>query len=53
MPEGNYEAIYADMPPFGLAAAHGQVPLERRGRFARDRFAYRSGAAAERVDEAG
>lgn len=31
VPEGSYESIYADMPPFGLAAAHGQVPLERRG----------------------
>ncbi|MEU6421043.1 DUF4188 domain-containing protein [Streptomyces spiralis] len=41
-PEGAYEAIYADMPGFGLAKAHGQVPLERRGRTAKDRFAYRS-----------
>ncbi|MFF9626990.1 DUF4188 domain-containing protein [Streptomyces griseosporeus] len=51
VPEGSYEAIYADMPPFGLAAAHGQVPLERRGRSAKDRFAYRS-ARVEAVDEA-
>ncbi|KUN25443.1 hypothetical protein AQJ11_21950 [Streptomyces corchorusii] len=43
VPEGSYEAIYGDMPAFGLAAAHGQVPLERRGRSAKDRFAYRSG----------
>ncbi|MGX9886335.1 DUF4188 domain-containing protein [Streptomyces sp. NPDC002276] len=42
VPEGSYEAIYADMPAFGLAAAHGQVPVERRGRRAKDRFAYRS-----------
>ncbi|MEU6668711.1 DUF4188 domain-containing protein [Streptomyces sp. NPDC046727] len=42
VPEGSYEAIYGDMPPVGLAAAHGQVPLERRGRSAKDRFAYRS-----------
>ncbi|MGW2421785.1 DUF4188 domain-containing protein [Streptomyces sp. NPDC001709] len=42
VPEGSYEAIYGDMPAFGLAAAHGQIPLEKRGRYARDRFAYRS-----------
>lgn len=42
VPEGSYEAIYADMPAFGLAGAHGQVPLEKRGRTARQRFAYRS-----------
>ncbi|OIK07132.1 DUF4188 domain-containing protein [Streptomyces monashensis] len=42
VPEGSYEAIYGDMPAFGLAAAHGQIPLERRGRYAKDRFAYRS-----------
>lgn len=45
VPEGSYEAIYADMPAFGLAAAHGQVPVEQRGRRAKDRFAYRSGSA--------
>jgi hypothetical protein len=42
VPEGSYEAIYGDMPAFGLAAAHGQVPLEKRGRYAKDRFSYRS-----------
>ncbi|GGU98834.1 DUF4188 domain-containing protein [Streptomyces spectabilis] len=42
VPEGAYEAIYMDMPAFGLAAAHGQVPVERRGRRAKDRLAYRS-----------
>ncbi|MEW2157567.1 DUF4188 domain-containing protein [Streptomyces sp. NPDC007189] len=42
VPEGSYEAIYGDMPAFGLAAAHGQIPLERRGRYAKDRFAHRS-----------
>ncbi|WP_261719525.1 DUF4188 domain-containing protein [Streptomyces sp. FZ201] len=42
VPEGSYEAIYFDMPAFGLAAAHGQVPVERRGRTAKDRFGYRS-----------
>ncbi len=33
------------MPPFGLAAATGALPLERRGRRAADRFAHRSSAA--------
>ncbi|MFJ6667514.1 DUF4188 domain-containing protein [Streptomyces sp. NPDC091383] len=46
VPEGSYEAIYADMPAFGLARAHGQVPLAERGRFAKDRFAYRSASAS-------
>jgi fumigallin biosynthesis monooxygenase-like protein len=43
VPEGSYESIYADMPAFGLAAAHGQVPVERRGRSAKERFAHKSG----------
>ncbi|WP_369262529.1 DUF4188 domain-containing protein [Streptomyces sp. R35] len=47
VPEGAYESIYADMPAFGLAAAHGQVPLEKRGRRAKDRFAYRTAKVAE------
>ncbi|MFI1166742.1 DUF4188 domain-containing protein [Streptomyces sp. NPDC020801] len=42
VPEGSYESVYGDMPAFGLAAAHGQVPIGQRGRSARDRFAYRS-----------
>ncbi|WP_432158868.1 DUF4188 domain-containing protein [Streptomyces sp. bgisy153] len=42
VPEGGYEAVYGDMPAFGLAAAHGEVPLERRGRYAKERFAWRS-----------
>ncbi|MFF5535200.1 DUF4188 domain-containing protein [Streptomyces cinerochromogenes] len=42
VPEGSYEAIYGDMPAFGLAEAYGQVPLEKRGRYAKDRFSYRS-----------
>jgi hypothetical protein len=46
VPEGSYESIYGDMPAFGLAAAHGVLPLEARGRRGRDRFAYRSGAKA-------
>ncbi|MEV6293625.1 DUF4188 domain-containing protein [Streptomyces sp. NPDC051896] len=51
VPEGSYEAIYGDMPAFGLAAAHGQIPLEKRGRYAKDRFAYRSqqGPVAEKT----
>lgn len=47
VPEGSYESIYGDMPAFGLAAAHGQVPLERRGRRAQDRFAYRAQRGAD------
>ncbi|MFF4359757.1 DUF4188 domain-containing protein [Streptomyces sp. NPDC001604] len=51
VPEGSYEAIYGDMPAFGLAAAHGQIPLQKRGRYAKDRFAFRSPqeAAAEKA----
>ncbi|OIV36188.1 hypothetical protein BIV57_17695 [Mangrovactinospora gilvigrisea] len=41
-PEGSYENIYADMPPFGLAAAHGVLPIEARGRRAKQRLAHRS-----------
>ncbi|MFI1523465.1 DUF4188 domain-containing protein [Kitasatospora cineracea] len=40
VPPGNYEAIYGDMPPYGLAAATGTLPLEHRGRTARDRLAH-------------
>ncbi|MFE3635655.1 DUF4188 domain-containing protein [Streptomyces cellostaticus] len=46
-PEGSHESIYFDMPAFGLAKAHGQVPLERRGRSAEDRFAHRARRAPE------
>ncbi|MFG3156306.1 DUF4188 domain-containing protein [Streptomyces sp. NPDC048219] len=52
VPEGSYESIYADMPAFGLAAAHGQVPLAERGRRARDRFAHRSRRKVERGEGA-
>ncbi|MEW2487614.1 DUF4188 domain-containing protein [Streptomyces sp. NPDC048411] len=41
-PEGSYESIYADMPPYGLAAATGGLPIEERGRRAADRLAHRS-----------
>ncbi|MFC5216241.1 DUF4188 domain-containing protein [Streptomyces coerulescens] len=51
VPEGSYESIYSDMPAFGLAAAHGQVPVEKRGRYAKDRFAHRS-AKAKVAEEA-
>ncbi|MFK4099195.1 DUF4188 domain-containing protein [Streptomyces sp. NPDC019531] len=44
VPEGSHESIYADMPAFGLAAAHGQVPVAARGRYAKERFAYRAGS---------
>lgn len=30
-PEGSYESIYVDMPPFGLAAATGVPPVGSRG----------------------
>ncbi|MFE9905465.1 DUF4188 domain-containing protein [Streptomyces achromogenes] len=47
VPEGSYEAVYGDMAAFGLAAAHGQIPLEKRGRYAKDRLAYRSAKGAD------
>ncbi|MFF5447830.1 DUF4188 domain-containing protein [Streptomyces sp. NPDC012888] len=53
VPEGSYESIYADMPAYGLAAATGVVPLERRGRRAADRFAHRSGAPERPAAPAG
>ena len=36
---GAYEAIYANMPRFGLAAATAQVPVGKRGETARERLA--------------
>ncbi|MFI5980421.1 DUF4188 domain-containing protein [Streptomyces sp. NPDC051555] len=39
VPAGSYESIYGDMPPYGLAAATGSLPVERRGVTARERFA--------------
>ncbi len=38
VPEGSYESIYGDMPPYGLGKAHGVVPL-RDGVQAADRLA--------------
>ncbi|MEV6976420.1 DUF4188 domain-containing protein [Kitasatospora sp. NPDC093806] len=43
VPEGSYESVYFDMPPFGLAGATGVVPVESRGRTAKQRLAFRSG----------
>lgn len=40
-PQGTCEAIHADMPAFGLAAAHGRIALKKHGRRAKDRFTYR------------
>ena len=36
---GGYEAIYANMPRFGLGAAMPHVPVEKRGGTARERLA--------------
>ena len=36
---GRYEAIYANMPRFGLASATAHVPVGRRGETARERLA--------------
>ena len=46
VPAGSYESLYSGMPPFGLAAAHGVVPVARRGETAAQRLAYGGGAAA-------
>ncbi|MFI9612106.1 DUF4188 domain-containing protein [Streptomyces sp. NPDC052023] len=43
VPPGGQESIYVDMPPYGLAAATGVVPVSRRGNRAAARL--RSGAA--------
>ncbi|WP_053077002.1 hypothetical protein [Streptomyces sp. HNS054] len=47
-PQGVCEAIHADMPACGLAAAHGRIALEKHGRRAEDRFAYRPERTPER-----
>lgn len=36
---GAYEAIYGNMPRFGLAAATAHVPVDKRGETARERLA--------------
>ncbi|WP_051741788.1 DUF4188 domain-containing protein [Kitasatospora sp. MBT66] len=47
VPEGGYESVYFDMPPFGLAGASGVLPVEGRGRSARQRLAFRSDPGRE------
>jgi hypothetical protein len=39
VPAGGHESIYVAMPPTGLAAATGVVPVARRGESARERMA--------------
>jgi hypothetical protein len=41
VPAGGHECIYADMPPYGLAAATAVVPVARRGEQAAERLAAR------------
>jgi hypothetical protein len=43
VPAGSYEAIYVDMPAFGLAAATGVIPVGRRGESAEARLARDAG----------
>ncbi|MEU4844498.1 DUF4188 domain-containing protein [Streptomyces gilvosporeus] len=38
VPAGSYESIYANMPPHGLGAVRGVVPVGRRGERAADRL---------------
>ncbi|WP_431980750.1 DUF4188 domain-containing protein [Streptomyces qinglanensis] len=42
VPAGAHESVYVDMPPYGLAAAHGSAPVGRQ----RDRAAQRLSAAS-------
>lgn len=53
VPEGGYESIYFDMPPFGLAGATGALPVEERGRHAAQRLAYRSSETGGAGDAGG
>lgn len=46
VPAGGYESIYGDMPPQGLAAATGVLPVERRGATARERFSHPGGTGS-------
>ncbi|MDT0308240.1 DUF4188 domain-containing protein [Streptomyces sp. DSM 44917] len=41
VPAGAHEAVYVNMPPFGLAAATEVLPVARRGDRAADRLASR------------
>lgn len=43
VPAGGYENIYVDMPERGLGAAHGTVPVGRRGDRAAARLATHTG----------
>lgn len=38
VPAGAYESVYVNMPAFGLAAASGAIPVERRGERAAERL---------------
>ncbi|NLU75029.1 DUF4188 domain-containing protein [Streptomyces sp. HNM0575] len=42
VPAGRYETLYVNMPPYGLAAAHGNEPADRRGERAAERMSYGS-----------
>jgi hypothetical protein len=42
---GEYEAIYGNMPVFGLAAAAGHAPIGLKGESAGQRIGARAGAA--------
>ncbi|MEV7770721.1 DUF4188 domain-containing protein [Kitasatospora sp. NPDC086791] len=53
VPEGGYESIYFDMPPFGLAGATGVLPVEERGRHAAQRLAHRSSGTGGAGDSSG
>ncbi|RKN06738.1 DUF4188 domain-containing protein [Streptomyces radicis] len=45
VPAGAHEAVYTNMPAFGLAAATEVVPVGRRGERAADRLAKRPGVS--------
>lgn len=47
VPAGGYEAVYVDMPAFGLAAASAVVPVGRRGDRAAERLGPRRPGAAD------
>lgn len=38
VPEGAYESVYVNMPPFGLGRASGVIPVGRRGETAAERL---------------
>jgi hypothetical protein len=43
VPAGAHEAVYVNMPAFGLGEARGVIPVARRGERAGDRLALREG----------